>query len=381
MKRKGLALILALVIVFASFPLNLSAEGQTASGQDSNFKDMNNHWAVNVVKRWVEKGFISGYDDKTFKPDRNITRAEFALLINKVFGYQVKAKEEFSDVKSTDWFHDAVSKVRNAGVITGYNNSFSPNSPITRQDAAVIAAKAFELAGTDNSKVKGFKDSVDVKEYAYNYISALALKGYLKGFEDNTIRPLKNLTRAETVALLDNITGEILNKKGQYTPKTLKGNLVINTGDVTLKDTSVKGDLYLTEGIGEGNVTFDNVTVEGNTYIKGGGTHSVVFKNSRLASVFVQKKNSPVRVALEGNTTAVSVNLTNKAKIEVSEGTKISIVKIEKSAEGTDISGKGTLESIEVKAKDVLINNKKAEENVIYKVEAGDVEVKPSPTS
>jgi hypothetical protein len=149
-------------------------------------------------------------------------------------------------VKTTDWYHDAVSRVRNAGAISGYDNSFSPNSPITRQDAAVIVAKAFELSGLDITKAQTFKDKNDIKDYANNSISALVLKGYLKGYEDNTVRPLKNLTRAETVTLIYNVTGEILSKKGEYFPKTLNSNLVVNTSDITVKNTAIKGDLYLT---------------------------------------------------------------------------------------------------------------------------------------
>lgn len=377
MNKRVLAVFLAVSIVLTAFSANLFAVGQT-SKEISNFKDMSNHWAADKVNSLVEKGLISGYDDKTFRPDSNITRAEFAKIIDKVFGYQVKANEEFKDVKATDWYHDAVSRVRNAGAISGYGNSFSPNSPITRQDAAVIVAKAFELSGLDISKAQAFKDKNDIKNYAANSISTLVLKGYLKGYEDNTIRPLKNLTRAETVALVYNVTGEILSKKGEYSQITQNSNLVVNTSDITVKNTTIKGDLYLTEGIGEGEVTFDNVTVEGSTYIKGGGTHSIKFNNSSLGNVFVLKKNSPVRVAIEGKSKVTTITIINKAIIEVSEGSSISKLIIEKSAEGAEIKGKGTIGIIEVKAKNIIINGMKAEENTIYIMEAGEAGVKPA---
>lgn len=53
--------------------------------------DVSGHWAEKVIKQWQDKGLISGYEDGTFKPNNNITRAEFVLILNNAMGFEKKA--------------------------------------------------------------------------------------------------------------------------------------------------------------------------------------------------------------------------------------------------------------------------------------------------
>ena len=63
------------------------------------FTDTGSHWAKDKIESWAEKGYVSGYQDGSFKPDQNITRAEFMVIVNKAFGFTKTAPIDFSDVK------------------------------------------------------------------------------------------------------------------------------------------------------------------------------------------------------------------------------------------------------------------------------------------
>lgn len=87
-----------------------------------------------------EKQIMKGYDDKTFLPDNNITRAEFAAVFSK-FIYEVTDKSEvnYNDLDFNDWFYTPVSKMTNCGYMNGYEDgTFRPNDYITRDEAVTV---------------------------------------------------------------------------------------------------------------------------------------------------------------------------------------------------------------------------------------------------
>jgi len=90
---------------------------QSAAGA---FTDMPGHWAAPQINEWLSKGLAQGYPDGTFKPDNQVTRAEFITLTNRVLGYQANNPVNFSDVSASDWFAEEVAKAKTAGYITGY---------------------------------------------------------------------------------------------------------------------------------------------------------------------------------------------------------------------------------------------------------------------
>ncbi len=129
----------------------------------------------------------------------------------------------------------------------------------------------FDLDETKSKSANNFADSSKIGgDWAKGYVSILKDKGYISGYSDKTFRPTNPITRAEAVKIITNASGNIINLAGEYSDDAA-GNVLVNTSDVELKDMEIKGDLYLVEGIGEGDVILDNVVVEGNTYVRGGG--------------------------------------------------------------------------------------------------------------
>jgi len=104
--------------------------------------DISNHWAKTVIEEWIHYGMANGYEDGSFKPNGNITRAEFMKLVNGAFDFTEETTIKFSDVPAKSWYEVVVKCAVAAGYISGYpDGTIRPNSPITREEAAVIIAK------------------------------------------------------------------------------------------------------------------------------------------------------------------------------------------------------------------------------------------------
>ncbi|MEG1132378.1 MAG: N-acetylmuramoyl-L-alanine amidase [Romboutsia sp.] len=165
--------------------------------------DIENHWAKNQILDFVSKGYVAGYEDNTFRPENSITRAEFVRILNQVFKFTEAGQENLSDINPSDWYYNDVCIGIKAGYINGYeDNTFRPDSPITREEASKILATVINLKGDGNLS---FVDSNKISDWAKDSVDALSDNGMLSGYEDNTFRPNNNMTRAEAVSLLSRV--------------------------------------------------------------------------------------------------------------------------------------------------------------------------------
>ncbi|WP_025695499.1 S-layer homology domain-containing protein [Paenibacillus durus] len=166
-------------------------------------KDIQGHWAQSKLQDWLDKGYLTGYPDGTFKPNKAITRAEYVALINRLFSFKDTATVTFTDVKASNWAYSEVAKAVKAGYIRGYeNNTFRPGNPITRQEAAVIAANVLRLSNDTTSTT--FKDAAQISIWARGAVAATANLKIINGYPNGTFAPKKSLTRAEAVNIVGN---------------------------------------------------------------------------------------------------------------------------------------------------------------------------------
>ena len=103
-----------------------------------------NHWAFDSVKTAFGKGIITGYDDKTFRGDKYITRYEMAQMLSNVVKLNLgdKGGNPFSDVQKNHWAKNAVIVLATKGIINGYGDgTFRGNKNITRYEASEMIAK------------------------------------------------------------------------------------------------------------------------------------------------------------------------------------------------------------------------------------------------
>ncbi|MGN0968514.1 MAG: S-layer homology domain-containing protein [Oscillospiraceae bacterium] len=141
------------------------------------------------------------------KPQGNITRAEvgtifFRLLTDESRAYYWSQTNPYSDVDSNDWFNNAISTLSNAGIITGYpDGTFRPNEPISRAEFAAIAVRFSEVT------YNGGNSFTDVPEsyWAARYIALAEYLGWINGYPDGTFKPEQNITRAESMTLINRV--------------------------------------------------------------------------------------------------------------------------------------------------------------------------------
>ena len=173
--------------------------------EDNNvvFSDIENHWAKAEIEDFASNGYVGGYDDNTFRPNNDITRAEFVTIINKYFGFTKAEGENFTDVNEDAWYYKDVCIGVREGYINGYQDgTFRPNEPITREEAASIVRTITGLVENGSSK---FTDDNEIGSWAKKAVYALSDNKIMSGYEDNTFRPKNKITRAEAVATLSRV--------------------------------------------------------------------------------------------------------------------------------------------------------------------------------
>lgn len=154
--------------------------------------------------------YIVGYGNGQVRPQNAITRAEvatifFRLLTDDVRDANLKRINSYTDVASNAWYNTAVSTLSSMGIITGYpDGTFRPNAYITRAEFAAIAAR-FDADG--DKTLAAFSDIAN--HWAKDEISVAYNNGWVDGYPDGTFGPQRNITRAETVTLVN----RVLNRK------------------------------------------------------------------------------------------------------------------------------------------------------------------------
>ncbi|OXM13211.1 S-layer homology domain-containing protein [Paenibacillus herberti] len=300
--------------------VNGAAAVEPKPGNAGGYNDIKGHWAEQQLQLWVDSGWLSGYGDGKLRPDQPVKRSELAALINRAFGKEATAAPAlaFKDVKKESWDYSTVATAVYAGYVNGYEDgTFRPSGKVTRQEAAVMLAKASDVEGSAGAE-STFSDKDALGVWSRSYVAALASQGILGGYPDGSFRPAGQLTRAEAVTAISKAVkmdspAKEYNKAGVYGPSTgsqeVNGNVQISASGVTLQNLVIRGDLILDKAIGEGDAFLSGVKVTGKTYIRGGGVHSVHVKDSQLSDVRVEKDGSAVRLSVEGKSELGSVTV------------------------------------------------------------------------
>lgn len=190
--------------------------------------DYSGHWAEKTIQEWFDNDMLQGYEDGSFKPDAQITRAEFMTVVNNAFEFTDKIDLDFNDIDSDDWFYEEVQKAVKAGYIVGYeDNTARPEKKITRQEAAIIIARIKELSN-NAAGANVFNDVNEIASWAKGGVGAVANEKYMIGYEDHTFRPLKFISRAEAVVTIDRALD-----KAVETPPVTGGGSGGGSGSVT----------------------------------------------------------------------------------------------------------------------------------------------------
>ncbi len=216
---------------------------EVENGDVPQFVDLGNHaWAAESINSLADDGIVKGTTARTYSPQNNITRADFALLLVRAFKLESDDTENFDDVSVNDYYASELAIARNTGIVNGIgDNKYAPRNTITRQDMMVIVYRALQaflreegepsndggrrmtdvsdsnnvasgtlsLAMLDSSLPEGasaeqYPDSTTVAPYATDAVSALIGAGLVNG-KSGRIAPTDYTTRAEVAVLIKRI--------------------------------------------------------------------------------------------------------------------------------------------------------------------------------
>ena len=150
--------------------------------------------------------YVIGYPDGTVHPNGQITRAEVATIFFRLLRDEVRdgaftTSNSYSDVAYGKWYNNPISTMSALGIITGYpDGTFKPNKPITRAEFAAIAARFDE---TQSGKSATFSDVIG--HWAAKEIGIAYYNDWIKGYPDGTFKPDQNITRAEAMTLINRV--------------------------------------------------------------------------------------------------------------------------------------------------------------------------------
>lgn len=153
---------------------------------------------VERVQDTLSKGYINGYENNKFMPNKTITKAEIAKIFENTM--QSSAQKIYAkDINEKAYYAKGIQTLLQNNIIELYpDNTIVPNEEMTRLDLAIIIAKILEL----KLETREFKD-MDKNHWAIGYIGALVNNNIITGYKDNTFKPEQKITRAEAIAMIN----------------------------------------------------------------------------------------------------------------------------------------------------------------------------------
>lgn len=173
-------------------------------------------WYYEPIMKLANAKVVNGYAaDNTFRPNNNVTRADFVLMLLRGMGVDTTQTPDsnFADVSSAKYYYNAVGIAKAMGIASGDGTNFNPESNITRQDMMILAKKALEISldttiSGDTSVLDKFNDKADISAYAVDSLAAMVSEGIVNGMGDG-IAPKANTTRAQAVVIISKIMDKL----------------------------------------------------------------------------------------------------------------------------------------------------------------------------
>ena len=175
------------------------------------------HWAKEYIEKLTDMNVINGYEDLTFKPENNVTRAEFAKMLSVSFNLDSK-NSDFEDIEN-HWAKEYIKKC--ADIFPTDGKEFLPDKNATREEIAASLSTVLNLPKFDSVRKisEMFKDSESVSEKLSEKVASAVQAGIIEGYENGEIRGGNPVTRAEVCTLIVRAL-EYKEKEGTQEPET-----------------------------------------------------------------------------------------------------------------------------------------------------------------
>lgn len=210
-------------------------------------EDITGHWAEDQITTLVNQNIMSTYSNGQFKPDEPITREEFAEALAKALYLEQMTTTELTDIESTP-AKGYIAALVNDGIVTGFpDKTFRPEKTLTRAQVVTMLTRSLGLEEKDNQiNMYNFSSYLDMNEehWANDYIKFASELDILNGYPDGTFRPTEETTRAQAAKMLsifrsynklNGFVADVYPASNKVSITTLDGErMVINLTDTAL---------------------------------------------------------------------------------------------------------------------------------------------------
>lgn len=278
MQKRSWMLIMAICLCFS-----LLLQGPALGAKS--FSDVKGHWANTYISSLTAKGYLNGYPDGTFKPDRSMSRAEFVTALITCLGIAPSqpVSNSFTDTKN-HWARKYIEEAveRDIVIPSEFPAGFGPDQEILRSQAAAMLVRAMGLY--PSSAAVTFTDKNDVGRSMYrDHIKAINDAGVMNGFPDGSFKPFQAMNRAQVCTVLV----KMLEKQGSLPVVDANGINTVAVGEdlFTLGKTTIAFDTGSTDtNISSLSVAGSNLTVNGRyvfTLNQSSGNPDIIIGNTR----------------------------------------------------------------------------------------------------
>lgn len=367
--------------LFLSAAMLLSLVSLPAAATDKEpvaFGDMEGHWSAGAVDRWSGSGIFQGDENGNFLPDKEMTRAEFAQMLDNLMGYPVKAENKYADVPADAWYADAVLKLTAAGVMEGDGSNAMPNAPISREQAAVLLCRALSLKSSDEAKIL-FDDAYQVSSWARDAVAALAQRDMIAGVGENNFAPALNINRASVAQMMNNMVSAYVTEDGASVTGEQKGIVIVTARDVKVNGAVLSEPLILAPRAAGAAMTLAGEAKAALVVLAAEGGKVTVEKEASAGLVSIEAPRAELTVAGKVENVAVAPSASEAVLTVEKDGV---ITNVETSADKVAMKGSGKIASLTVaRGEGVTVSGETAVDKIVnqssHPVSVGGKELKP----
>lgn len=200
--RRYISLLLAVIMIFGSLPVNVFAQNKYTSFIDVKESD----WFYDAVSYVHKKNIMNGTDEDKFSPNTITTRGMIVTILHRMEGKPIENASVFSDVAKDEYYFNAISWASKNNIVKGYGNgNFGPNDKITREQLATILYRYSEYKNHKTNlkaDIMSFADGNDVSEYAIDAMQWALASGLIKGLDNNMLQPKDGATRSQVAMII-----------------------------------------------------------------------------------------------------------------------------------------------------------------------------------
>lgn len=209
--KKIISILLAVMMLCSTAVTVLAADTPSKEYPQKFWDVPKDHWAFSYIAELEDRGVIAGYEDGSFKPNKTVTRAEWAKIMVLAAGLPLVYVFDRGDHYIDAYFYDTLDHWARPYINTakdylaGYtDDTFRPDQAAVREDVTVsmVKLKGYDVSEVDYSYLSRFSDVNSISNSLKAYVSAAVEKDLIDGFEDGTFRGQDTLTRAEAATLL-----------------------------------------------------------------------------------------------------------------------------------------------------------------------------------